>query len=206
MNLNQPFAGEYPVTQSFGALFTDASGHKGIDYGMPIGTPVLAAAEGSVAAVRHQLTGYGIHVILTHADGFQTLYAHLSACSVQSGQSVQRGALLGLSGSTGNSTGPHLHFELRQGGKAVDPTPFLTVRTADVSNPSRSWTVSCERLNVRSGPGISYPASDSLPRGSVVPELANSETRWIKITPGRWAAARYQGAELMKERSFLGEE
>jgi len=90
-----------------------------------MGTPVLAAASGKVA-LSDQLGGYGLTVILSHQDNTrETLYAHLSALMVKPGQWVEKGDVIGRVGSTGLSTGPHLHFELRQktasGWQAIDP-------------------------------------------------------------------------------------
>ncbi|MCW1969350.1 MAG: peptidoglycan DD-metalloendopeptidase family protein [Anaerolineae bacterium] len=85
-------------------------GHSGLDYGMVTGTPLLAAADGTVIKTLQLSTGYGIHVVLRHANNYYTLYAHMSEISVQVGQTVKAGTVVGLSGNTGNSTGPHLHF------------------------------------------------------------------------------------------------
>jgi murein DD-endopeptidase MepM/ murein hydrolase activator NlpD len=95
--------------------------HTGIDLAVPLGTPVRAALDG-VAHVVVSLTGYGLHVILDHGDGLTTLYAHLSAVTVADGDAVAAGDVIGLAGSSGNSTGPHLHFEVRRDGIAEDPT------------------------------------------------------------------------------------
>jgi murein DD-endopeptidase MepM/ murein hydrolase activator NlpD len=86
---------------------------------------VLAADDGVVALVGTGMTGYGNYVVIAHAGGLDTLYGHLSAALVKPGQTVTQGTVVGLEGSTGNSTGPHLHFELRIGGRPVDPTPYL---------------------------------------------------------------------------------
>lgn len=92
-------------------------GHEGIDLAVPIGMPVLSVSAGTIASASS--TGnYGRHVRVTHADGWQTLYAHLSAIAAQVGQSVDAGDVLGNSGSSGNTTGPHLHFGLKHLGFA----------------------------------------------------------------------------------------
>ena len=99
--------------------------HTGIDLVEPFGSPVFAADDGVVALVGSSSSGYGNYVVIAHAGGFDTLYGHLSAILVQAGQRVTQGTPVGLEGSTGNSTGPHVHFELRVGQKPVDPTPYL---------------------------------------------------------------------------------
>jgi LysM repeat protein len=99
-------------------------GHQAIDIGAPTGTPIYAADTGYVAATGW-MGGYGNYIIINHGNGFETLYAHLSEIRVIAGQGVQRGHLIGLMGSTGRSTGPHLHFEIRQGGVKRNPVGFL---------------------------------------------------------------------------------
>jgi murein DD-endopeptidase MepM/ murein hydrolase activator NlpD len=99
--------------------------HTGIDMVEPFGSAVYAADDGVVALVGNTTTGYGKYVVIAHSGGFDTLYGHLSATLVKVGQRVNQGTPVGLEGSTGSSTGPHLHFELRIGQKPVDPTPYL---------------------------------------------------------------------------------
>jgi murein DD-endopeptidase MepM/ murein hydrolase activator NlpD len=102
-----------------GSLF-----HTGIDYPAPRGTPVAAARDGVVEAAGF-LPGYGKVVILRHQEGVTTLYAHLSRMLVHPGRPVARGAVVGLVGRTGHASGPHLHFEVRVRGAAVDPSAAL---------------------------------------------------------------------------------
>ena len=99
--------------------------HTGIDLVAPFGSQVLAADDGIVALVGNTTTGYGKYVVIAHSGGLDTLYGHLSAALVTVGQSVVQGQPVGLEGSTGNSTGPHLHFELRIKQNPVDPTLYL---------------------------------------------------------------------------------
>ncbi|HYU63977.1 MAG TPA: peptidoglycan DD-metalloendopeptidase family protein [Verrucomicrobiae bacterium] len=99
--------------------------HTGIDLVEPFGSPVFAADDGVVAAVGNNGSGYGIFVVIVHAGGLDTLYGHLSTALVKVGQTVSQGTPVGLEGSTGNSTGPHLHFELRINQKPVNPAPYL---------------------------------------------------------------------------------
>ena len=98
--------------------------HSGVDLAAPEGTPVHAAAAGVVHVVLGP--GFGLHLVLTHDSRTQTLYGHLSAVLVKEGYNAGRGELIALVGSTGLSTGPHLHFEVRAEGTPVDPREWLT--------------------------------------------------------------------------------
>jgi murein DD-endopeptidase MepM/ murein hydrolase activator NlpD len=108
-----------PITQSYKPL------HRAIDIGARMGAPVKASDAGYVAAVVYSKTGYGYHVIIDHGNGFQTLYAHMSKIYVQAGQAVERETAIGAIGSTGRSTGPHLHFEVRHNGAQLNPFGYL---------------------------------------------------------------------------------
>jgi murein DD-endopeptidase MepM/ murein hydrolase activator NlpD len=98
--------------------------HAGLDFKGPVGTPILAAAEGRVTFAGFH-GGYGKTVEITHANGLLTRYAHLSGVHVTRGQMVQRGLQIGRMGSTGRSTGSHLHFEVRLNGQAINPRKFV---------------------------------------------------------------------------------
>ncbi len=100
--------------------------HAGLDFKGPIGAPIYSAAKGRVAFVG-QRPGYGNCVEIDHGNGLLTRYAHMSAFHARVGQSVIAGQLIGAVGSTGRSTGPHLHFEVRLNGQPVNPRPFLEV-------------------------------------------------------------------------------
>ena len=102
------------------------SGHPGIDIAAGLGAPVWAAAAGTVTIAQGGWNGgYGNVVMIDHNNGYLTVYGHLSQINVVPCESVSAGTLIGLAGSTGNSTGPHLHFEIRQNGVAVDPWYLL---------------------------------------------------------------------------------
>ncbi len=121
-----------PITSMFGWRIHPISGnprfHRGIDFGAPLGTPIVAAKAGRVE-VADFMDGYGLTVLLRHPKAQQTLYGHLSQVFVKPGDVVKKGQLLGLVGSTGNSTGPHLHFEVHEmtseGWVALDPALVL---------------------------------------------------------------------------------
>lgn len=98
--------------------------HAGLDFRGPTGTPIYAAARGKVAFVGRR-GGYGNCVEIDHGNGLRTRYAHMSAFHARVGQPVEAGQAIGEVGSTGRSTGPHLHFEVRLHGRAINPRPFL---------------------------------------------------------------------------------
>ena len=98
--------------------------HHGIDFKGAVGSPILAAGSGKVVHVGWK-GGYGKTVEIEHGNGMITRYAHMSRFDVELGDTVEAGAKIGGIGSTGRSTGPHLHFEVRIGGKAVNPRKFL---------------------------------------------------------------------------------
>lgn len=117
------------ISSDFGTRFHPidkrAKFHGGIDIAVPTGTKVAASADGIVKFAGWK-GGYGNTVVISHPDGSETLYGHNSKLLVAEGQKVNRGDPISLSGSTGKSTGPHLHFELRRNGKLVNPTEFLS--------------------------------------------------------------------------------
>jgi murein DD-endopeptidase MepM/ murein hydrolase activator NlpD len=100
-------------------------GHKAIDIGAPTGTPIYAADSGYVVSAQTSTVGYGRMVVIDHGNGYQTLYAHMQMYFVEVGQSVSKGERIGLCDSTGNSTGPHLHFEIRRNGVNLNPMVYL---------------------------------------------------------------------------------
>jgi murein DD-endopeptidase MepM/ murein hydrolase activator NlpD len=108
--------------------------HTGVDLVAPFGTPVLAADDGVVALVGSSSSGYGNYVVIAHSGGLDTLYGHLATSLVKVGQQVTQGQPVGLEGSTGNSTGAHVHFELRINQKPVDPTPYLPLGAPSAFN------------------------------------------------------------------------
>ncbi len=98
--------------------------HSGMDFTAPVGTPIHATGNGTVAKIEYDGRGYGNNVILNHGWGFESLYAHMSKIMVRPGQKINRGDLLGYVGNSGSSTGPHLHYEVRKGGNPVNPANF----------------------------------------------------------------------------------
>ncbi|MEX2210390.1 MAG: M23 family metallopeptidase [Gaiellaceae bacterium] len=119
--LVRPAAG--PITSGFGG----ARGHEGVDFGRLRRLGIIAAAGGRVLRVGYQAgyDGYGKIVVVAHANGYRTLYAHLSSVAVRPGQRVWAGRRLGIAGCTGHCTGTHLHFEVRHWGRAINPVRFF---------------------------------------------------------------------------------
>lgn len=119
-----PVGGDYRVTSGFGMRVDPFTGmlarHEGLDFTAASGTPIVAAAEGVVTRSGWEDT-YGNIVEVTHAEGFITRYAHISKRRVEEGQRVKRGQHIADVGSTGRSTGPHLHFEVFRNGRVLDP-------------------------------------------------------------------------------------
>ena len=99
--------------------------HKGIDFTAPRGTKIYATGDGVIQKVKYARWGYGTHVVINHGYGYSTLYGHMSRANVRVGQRVKRGQLIGLVGSTGKSTGPHLHYEVHKNGSAVNPVGYF---------------------------------------------------------------------------------
>lgn len=126
VNMEQLF---WPVARVSGSYvssyFGDGRNHKGVDICAPAGTPIYAAASGTVVSVNGSGWGYGLHFVIDHGNGVQTLYSHCSTMAVEVGQQVTRGEQIATIGRTGNATGNHLHFEVRVGGTPYNPAPFL---------------------------------------------------------------------------------
>ena len=116
-------------TSGFGVRSDPFSGgaarHMGIDIAGPVGTPIYATADGVVAGAGWHNGGYGNLITIDHGRGIETRYAHLSGISVRAGERVKRGQMIGRMGSTGRSTGSHLHYEVRIDNRAVNPIPFM---------------------------------------------------------------------------------
>jgi len=98
--------------------------HYGMDFAAPLGTEIYATGNGTVVQVVSSRRGYGHKIVIDHGYGYETLYGHLSKFNVKKGQKVKRGDVIGYVGSTGLSTAPHLHYEVRQNGKKVNPVNF----------------------------------------------------------------------------------
>jgi murein DD-endopeptidase MepM/ murein hydrolase activator NlpD len=139
LSLIYPLSSPAPTTSTFGWRTHPITGsrrfHSGIDIGAPMGAPVVAAGSGTIVSAGW-VGGYGKAIVIQHNGVQQTLYGHLSEVFIQPGQTIQQGAVIGRVGSTGNSTGPHLHFEARmsssEGWVAVDPSEDIQYALANL--------------------------------------------------------------------------
>ncbi len=137
MPLGRPARGR--ITSGFGRRSDPFNGqpafHAGTDFKGLTGDPVTATADGVVKESGWDAGGYGNYVIVRHGGGYATLYGHLSAIHVKKGAKISRGGTVGLLGSSGRSTGPHLHYEVHYRGKAVDPEKYLSVAELTFTMP-----------------------------------------------------------------------
>lgn len=99
--------------------------HEGIDFTAPVGTDIYATGNGVVKRIEYNGRGFGNHVVISHGYGYETIYAHMSKIKVRQGQRVNRGDVIGLVGSSGTSTAPHLHYEVVKGGVKLNPINFF---------------------------------------------------------------------------------
>jgi murein DD-endopeptidase MepM/ murein hydrolase activator NlpD len=129
-----PEKGSYRMSSSFGLRSDPFSGartkHNGVDFAMKSGTPLYATGDGVVEKVKFELFGYGNQVVVNHGFGYKTRYAHMSVITVAEGMKLKRGQCLGLSGNSGKSSGPHLHYEVIYKGAHVNPANYYDLSIA----------------------------------------------------------------------------
>ena len=123
IGLIKPVASGYTITSRYGSR--NGGTHTGLDVAAPTGTTITAAAGGTVTYVNHSNVSYGNCVKISHGNGVETLYAHCSAIYVSVGETVSQGQAIAAVGSTGNSSGPHLHLEIRVNGTTLNPQNYL---------------------------------------------------------------------------------
>ena len=181
--------------------------YGGIDWACPIDTPVYAAAD-SIAHIEVQNQGnegYGLNVRITHKNGWYTIYAHLSSVVVKNGDDVKQGQLIGFTGNSGNSTGPHIHFELRINGVPTNPAQYLIESVDDnvVILPSPIDTVipifpepvmfklldNWDYVNIREAPwGKILRKLDNYEPFPVFTALVSEDEIWLNIGYGQYCA------------------
>jgi hypothetical protein len=195
------------ITQKFGENPADYArfhlkGHNGVDFGVPLNTPIYSACNGVVLTVSDDVQGYGQYIKVS-TGAYDVIYAHLSCILVKVGEKLATGQVIARSGSTGNSTGPHLHFEIRQLGLegngyfgAVDPLPLLSQdlaqpQTPPLSYPPGKYKVLVTALNVRLAPG-GEDRGDVLEQDTVEvtgPPVLKNGMQWVPIQ--LWVAPQF---------------
>ncbi len=146
-----PEPGKYRISSPFGhrsdpVRKTIVAFHEGMDFATFLGNPVYCTGDGVVERVRYQFFGYGNEVIIDHGFGYKTRYAHLNSIDVVKGQALKRGQKIGAVGSTGKSTGPHLHYEVIYKGKQINPSPFMDLTIKSEEYKSMVRTAADEQL------------------------------------------------------------
>lgn len=141
-----------PIGDRFGAPRENGRKHSGVDFVVPYGTLIKAAGVGTTVFAGYNTGGYGNLVVIQHRLGYSTWYAHMSRITSYAGEHVQGGTRIGYVGSTGHSTGPHLHFEVRINNVPINPEPYLLAGTA------ARWTRGI-KLNARCGDPNAYSSA-----------------------------------------------
>lgn len=172
---------------------------------------IYAAAAGQVVQARWDVTGYGNCIIIQHQDGSKTLYAHLEDIEVGVPEHVEAGDCIGYMGSTGNSTGKHLHFEIIRGGIRVDPQKYINFAGAPYVEgrdaffppaiPAMAYVTPLEGVNIRSGPGTGYVVCGYVEKGDrleVLEVIQNQSDIWLRVGHNQYACALFQGRALLK--------
>jgi murein DD-endopeptidase MepM/ murein hydrolase activator NlpD len=132
-----------PIGDPFGAPRENGRKHSGVDFPVAYGTLIKAAGVGTTVFAGWNSGGYGNLVVVQHRLGYTTWYAHMSRITTWAGEHVQGGTRLGYVGSTGHSTGPHLHFEVRLNNVPIDPVPYLLAGTAARAGATVTKRASC---------------------------------------------------------------
>lgn len=206
--LLRPVARTLPVTQRFGENPKDYPnspvGHMGVDFGAPLETPASASLGGTIEfagldpeTASNPGCGYGNYVMILHNNGDRTIYAHLGSISVRVGERVQMGQNIGLTGNSGRSDGPHLHWEWRQGGKQpTDPMPYMVDSMGAAQ--AKFQVVLLTNLNVRTGPDNARSIRYEAKKGAVMyafdfrPDPDDPQTVYVQVGDG-WIAQWYRG-------------
>jgi murein DD-endopeptidase MepM/ murein hydrolase activator NlpD len=125
-----PLLDSYSITSPFGDRKHPISNkeihHAGIDLRAPMSTPIRATADGTIKRIEDDPQGHGLHIIIQHREGYETLYGNLSLANVTIGQTIIKGEIIGKSGNSGTSTAPHLHYEIRHNQKPVNPEVYIS--------------------------------------------------------------------------------
>ena len=182
--------------------------YGGIDWGVQLSTPVRAAQSG-IANCRNDKYGYGIHVRLQHEENYMSIYGHLSKYIINTGDKVSAGDIIGYSGNTGNSTGPHLHFEIRLNGVPINPALLLSddiivkekINLPEFPKLPKYRVIATPSINIRNSPGIKSTPVGSLKTGSIIQAMdgiSNEFEAWLKIGINQWIALCYNSIYLLE--------
>ena len=189
------------LTSNFGARW--GRQHKGLDIKVYTGDTIRAAFSGKIRIVRYEPRGYGNYVVIRHHNGLETIYGHMSKHLVREDQDVRAGDPIGLGGSTGRSTGSHLHFETRLCGVALNPALMFDFRNQDVTGDSylfRRSSYSRESAQANRLRGVSGSAADSEVASTSTSKrnVAAQNTRLHKVKKGEtlFAIARKRGTTV----------
>ena len=172
---------DYKVSSAFG-VDRGTHYHAGIDLAVPIGTPVSAAMKGTVSFAGWG-NGYGYRVVLDHPDGTQTTYNHLSDIGVTVGEEVSAGHTIALSGNSGNSTGPHLHFEVKTDGQYADPALYFDFEGGATAPQSGEYTSKMGEVAGNNGSTSSTSAASSSSSSSSAGSSGSSSKKRFKTVP-----------------------
>lgn len=149
-----PDPAKYRFSSSFGYRKDPISGrtarHTGVDFAMKTGNPIYVTGDGVVESVKFEFFGYGNHVVIDHGFGYKTRYAHLKSIGVVEGMKVKRGECIGLSGNSGKSSGPHLHYEVIYKGSPVNPANYydLTITPEEYATMVQNTADASERITM----------------------------------------------------------
>ena len=187
------------ITSNFGARW--GRQHKGLDIKVYTGDTIRAAFSGRIRIVRYEPGGYGNYVVIRHHNGLETIYGHMSKNLVKENQDVKAGEPIGLGGSTGRSTGSHLHFETRLCGIALNPALMFDFRNQDVVGDFylfRKSSYNRESAQATRMRGVSGSSSDMASASSSSRKATNTQSRLHKVKKGEtlYAIARKRGTTV----------
>jgi hypothetical protein len=158
-------------------------GHRAVDIGVPVGTPLYAPRAGVIAKVAYDAGGYGEHIVLNTIDGLLIYLGHLSEVNVSPGQNVTPGQQIGRTGNTGSSTGPHLHYEIRQGSGRIDP---LSLGYSQANKPAGVVSSTPQATSLHKASSSVKPmayTSDAPPPEPAQAPVINITKEGVQITP-----------------------
>ncbi|MDO5035938.1 MAG: M23 family metallopeptidase [Porphyromonas sp.] len=140
IKFHSPVGDKGHLTSGYGFRPSTQRMHRGVDISLPSNSPIFSVWDGKVRVVGNDPKGFGVFIVVRHHNGLETVYGHLNSTSVKKGDEVRAGEKVGLSGNTGRSTGPHLHFETRFLGGDFNPSLIIDFKDRTLRNPTFVWT------------------------------------------------------------------